>query len=201
MDRLDTPSPNFDERTLPISMIVLHYTGMQDAASARARLCDPEAKVSSHYLLDEDGTLHRLVARNTAPGMPAHRTGAASPTSIRRASGSRSSIRGMNGAIARSRGADRGAAAAGRGHQGAPRITAAISSAIPTSRRCASVSGRAVPLARLARLRLALPGRRAICSTRCGRRQASCSRSNASAMTSPIRWRRSWRSSAASAPN
>ena len=62
MDRLDTPSPNFDERTLPISMIVLHYTGMQDAASARARLCDPEAKVSSHYLLDEDGTLHRLVA-------------------------------------------------------------------------------------------------------------------------------------------
>ena len=28
----------------------------------RARLCDPEAKVSSHYLLDEDGTLHRLVA-------------------------------------------------------------------------------------------------------------------------------------------
>ena len=48
MDRLDTPSPNFDERTLPISMIVLHYTGMQDAASARARLCDPEAKVSSH---------------------------------------------------------------------------------------------------------------------------------------------------------
>lgn len=62
MDRLDTPSPNFDERTLPISMIVLHYTGMQDAASARARLCDPEAKVSSHYLLDEDGTLHRVVA-------------------------------------------------------------------------------------------------------------------------------------------
>ena len=62
MTILDTPSPNFDERTLPISMIVLHYTGMQDAASARARLCDPEAKVSSHYLLDEDGTLHRLVA-------------------------------------------------------------------------------------------------------------------------------------------
>jgi N-acetylmuramoyl-L-alanine amidase len=62
MTFLDMPSPNFDERTLPISMIVLHYTGMQDAASARARLCDPEAKVSSHYLLDEDGTLHRLVA-------------------------------------------------------------------------------------------------------------------------------------------
>ena len=62
MDPLDTPSPNFDERTLPISMIVLHYTGMQDAASAIDRLCDPAAKVSAHYVVDEDGTVHRLIA-------------------------------------------------------------------------------------------------------------------------------------------
>ncbi|MCP3734429.1 N-acetylmuramoyl-L-alanine amidase [Sphingomonas sp. RP10(2022)] len=64
MTILDTPSPNFDERTLPISMIVLHYTGMQDGPSALARLRDPAAKVSSHYLVEEDGTICRLVAED-----------------------------------------------------------------------------------------------------------------------------------------
>ena len=58
---IETPSPNFDERTAPVSIIVLHYTGMQDAASAIQRLCDPEAKVSSHYLVTEDGQVLRLV--------------------------------------------------------------------------------------------------------------------------------------------
>jgi N-acetylmuramoyl-L-alanine amidase len=61
MTFVETPSPNHDERALPVSMIVLHYTGMQDAASAIERLCDPEAKVSAHYVVDEDGTTHRLV--------------------------------------------------------------------------------------------------------------------------------------------
>ena len=59
---LDCPSPNFDERKLPISIIVLHYTGMADAASAIARLTDPAAKVSSHYLVAEDGQVVRLVS-------------------------------------------------------------------------------------------------------------------------------------------
>ena len=58
---IETPSPNFDERGAPISIIVLHYTGMKDAESAIARLRDPEAKVSSHYLVAEDGTILRLV--------------------------------------------------------------------------------------------------------------------------------------------
>jgi len=58
---VDTPSPNFDERSSPVSMIVLHYTGMEDAESAIQRLCDPEAKVSSHYLVTEEGQIHRLV--------------------------------------------------------------------------------------------------------------------------------------------
>ena len=58
---IDAPSPNFDERSAPITMIVLHYTGMQDAESAIARLRDPEAKVSSHYLVAEDGTVLKLV--------------------------------------------------------------------------------------------------------------------------------------------
>jgi len=54
-------SPNWDERALPISMVVLHYTGMQSAAEALERLCDPQAKVSAHYLIDEDGTVISLV--------------------------------------------------------------------------------------------------------------------------------------------
>lgn len=58
---IETPSPNFDERGAPISIIVLHYTGMKDAESAIARLRDPEAKVSCHYLVAEDGTILRLV--------------------------------------------------------------------------------------------------------------------------------------------
>jgi N-acetylmuramoyl-L-alanine amidase len=61
---IETPSPNFDERDLPVSMIVLHYTGMQDARSAIDRLVDPEAKVSAHYLVAEDGTIVRMVAED-----------------------------------------------------------------------------------------------------------------------------------------
>lgn len=57
----EVASPNHDERALPITMIVLHYTGMQTGAEALARLCDPEAKVSAHYFIDEDGTVTRLV--------------------------------------------------------------------------------------------------------------------------------------------
>jgi N-acetylmuramoyl-L-alanine amidase len=58
---IDAPSPNFDARALPISMIVLHYTGMETAQAAIDRLRDPEAKVSAHYLVDEDGTILRMV--------------------------------------------------------------------------------------------------------------------------------------------
>lgn len=58
---IECPSPNHDERQLPVSMVVLHYTGMTDAASAIARLTDPEAKVSAHYLVAEDGEIVRMV--------------------------------------------------------------------------------------------------------------------------------------------
>ncbi|HEY0414398.1 MAG TPA: N-acetylmuramoyl-L-alanine amidase [Allosphingosinicella sp.] len=59
---IDAPSPNFDERTLPVSMLVLHYTGMPDAEGAIARLREPAAKVSAHYVVAEDGQVLRLVA-------------------------------------------------------------------------------------------------------------------------------------------
>lgn len=58
---IDCPSPNWDERSLPISMIVLHYTGMSDAAAAITRLCDAESKVSCHYLIAEDGEIVAMV--------------------------------------------------------------------------------------------------------------------------------------------
>jgi N-acetylmuramoyl-L-alanine amidase len=59
----DLPSPNHDDRSVParIDMLVLHYTGMQSAAAALDRLCDPAARVSSHYVVDEDGVVWRLV--------------------------------------------------------------------------------------------------------------------------------------------
>ena len=61
MDFIDAPSPNFDARALPVSMVVLHYTGMIDGASAIARLADPAAKVSAHYVVAEDGQVVRMV--------------------------------------------------------------------------------------------------------------------------------------------
>lgn len=58
---LDAPSPNFDARALPVTMIVLHYTGMESGQAAIDRLRDPEAKVSAHYVVEEDGRVFRLV--------------------------------------------------------------------------------------------------------------------------------------------
>jgi N-acetylmuramoyl-L-alanine amidase len=59
---LDAPSPNFDQRRAPPDMLVLHYTGMKTGHEAVARLRDPEAKVSAHYVVNEDGSILRLVA-------------------------------------------------------------------------------------------------------------------------------------------
>ncbi len=60
-EMIDTPSPNFDDRTADISILVLHYTGMQDAESAIRQLANPEAKVSAHYVVAEDGQIVRMV--------------------------------------------------------------------------------------------------------------------------------------------
>lgn len=56
-------SPNFNDRLagLPVDMLVIHYTGMETCEKALDRLCDPDAQVSSHYVIEEDGTVHRLV--------------------------------------------------------------------------------------------------------------------------------------------
>ncbi len=56
-------SPNQDDRPdgCQIDMVILHYTGMKTAREAIDRLRDPAAKVSSHYVVDEDGNVLRLV--------------------------------------------------------------------------------------------------------------------------------------------
>ena len=56
-----TPSPNFDARKTEIKYLVLHYTGMENGDVALERLCDPDAKVSAHYLIHEDGRMCQLV--------------------------------------------------------------------------------------------------------------------------------------------
>jgi len=67
LDIRERPSPNHDSRgdviagTPRIDMLVLHYTGMRSADAALDRLCDPQAKVSAHYVIDEDGAIWRLV--------------------------------------------------------------------------------------------------------------------------------------------
>jgi len=60
---VDRPSPNNDARPadVVIDTLVLHYTGMTRTDAALDRLCDPDASVSAHYLIDEEGTVYRLV--------------------------------------------------------------------------------------------------------------------------------------------
>ncbi len=62
----DAPSPNQDARPAgtPIDTLVLHYTGMRSASEAIDRLRDPAARVSSHYVVEEDGLVWRLVTED-----------------------------------------------------------------------------------------------------------------------------------------
>ena len=45
-------------------MVVIHYTAMPSCAEARARLCDPDAEVSAHWLISEVGKIDALVDEN-----------------------------------------------------------------------------------------------------------------------------------------
>ena len=62
------PSPNFNDRPANAQgrarYLVLHYTGMASGGEALARLSDPKAQVSAHYLIEEDGRLFKLVEEN-----------------------------------------------------------------------------------------------------------------------------------------
>ncbi|MEQ8301542.1 MAG: N-acetylmuramoyl-L-alanine amidase [Hyphomonas sp.] len=61
MQVISSPSPNFNGRKFPVDMLVLHYTGMESGEAALARMCDPKAEVSAHYMVWEDGRIAQLV--------------------------------------------------------------------------------------------------------------------------------------------
>lgn len=60
------PSPNFNDRPAgtDIDILVLHYTDTTTAEEALTILRDPASKVSSHYLIREDGEIEQLVPEN-----------------------------------------------------------------------------------------------------------------------------------------
>lgn len=60
------PSPNREPRrgvSAP-DMLILHYTGMESAEAALDWLTREEAKVSCHYLVDEEGRIAQIVAES-----------------------------------------------------------------------------------------------------------------------------------------
>ena len=59
------PSTNFNDRKEKKPyLIILHYTGMKTAEEALERLTNNASQVSSHYTIDEDGTLYSHVDEN-----------------------------------------------------------------------------------------------------------------------------------------
>ena len=55
---------NFNERRMPVDILLLHYTGMENGAKAQEWLCVPESQVSCHYLVYEDGRIVQMVAED-----------------------------------------------------------------------------------------------------------------------------------------
>ena len=57
-------SPNFDQKkrsNKSIRLLVIHYTGMQSERESIMRLCNPKYKVSSHFVINQNGKIYRLV--------------------------------------------------------------------------------------------------------------------------------------------
>ena len=60
-------SPNFNRKKRSrnsIKIIVIHYTGMQSERESIIRLCNPQSKASSHFLISQNGKVYRLVQDN-----------------------------------------------------------------------------------------------------------------------------------------
>ncbi len=65
MNIVQSPSPNYDERQLPITLLVLHYTGMESGAAALKHMCTEQSKVCAHYMVSEEGAVHQLAAEKS----------------------------------------------------------------------------------------------------------------------------------------
>ena len=60
-------SPNFDKKKRSnklIKLIIIHYTGMQSERESLFRLCNPKSKVSSHFVIGQNGKIYRLAQNN-----------------------------------------------------------------------------------------------------------------------------------------
>ena len=55
-------SPNYNLRNnSQIELIIIHYTALKNTLDAISYLCNKEKKVSSHYLISQNGTVYNLV--------------------------------------------------------------------------------------------------------------------------------------------
>ena len=57
-------SPNHDNKarsSKSITLIIIHYTGMQSERESIKRLINPRSKVSCHYLVNRKGKIFNLV--------------------------------------------------------------------------------------------------------------------------------------------
>ena len=55
-------SPNYNSRnSSKIQLIIIHYTALKNTLDAVSYLCKREKKVSSHYLISQNGTVYNLV--------------------------------------------------------------------------------------------------------------------------------------------
>ena len=55
-------STNYNSRNnSKIQLIIIHYTALKDATDAVSYLCNKEKKVSSHYLISQNGSVYNLV--------------------------------------------------------------------------------------------------------------------------------------------
>ena len=64
MQIIEIFSPNYDRKkrtAKSVQIIVFHYTGMQSERESIKKLCNPNSKVSSHYVINRRGRIFRLV--------------------------------------------------------------------------------------------------------------------------------------------
>lgn len=63
MQIIPAPSPNFNDRAdgKEATLLVMHYTDLASGKAALDWMCDPDKKVSSHYMVDTDGSIYQLV--------------------------------------------------------------------------------------------------------------------------------------------
>ena len=55
-------SQNYNSRNnSKIKLIIIHYTALENAPHAISYLCNKEKKVSSHYLISQNGIVYNLV--------------------------------------------------------------------------------------------------------------------------------------------